>query len=134
MTNVRDEAALAQWLLAEGGPAIRYRTATELLDTPPSDVTELLADLTSYGMVQTWVDRLRPPERGSLANLHGSHPDAFENICAKLYELGIRPGMVPAYDAKLQPYRRYATDGVQGFSAICLMAPLNIRKIKQRVG
>lgn len=123
---MEDKQALVQWLLEEGGPAIRYRTATELMHTPPSDVTDLIEDLVTYSMVQTWVDRLKPVTPGSLTNLHGSHPDAFENVCAKLYELGIRRRMVPAYDAGLAPYRRYAAHGVQGFGELSLMAPLNL--------
>jgi hypothetical protein len=117
---------LAQWLLKNGGAALRYRTATELMYATPANVADLAAELARYSMVQTWVDRLKPPEPGRLTNLHGAHPDAFENVCAKLCELGIRPGMVPAYDARLEAYRRYAANGDGGFGAICLMAPLNL--------
>jgi hypothetical protein len=107
-----DDHKLTQWLLEHGGPAIRYRTATELIDAGEGvDLEELTADLVQYAMVHAWLDRLIPPRPGDLFSLHGSNPDAFENVCAKLCELGVRPGMVPACDERMHPYRRYLEQG-----------------------
>ena len=46
-----DDGSLTSWLLAHGGPAIRYRTATDLLDAPTGpDLTKLVADLLASPM------------------------------------------------------------------------------------
>ena len=102
---------LVRWLLEHGSPAVRYRTATELMDGESADLDQLTADLVQYSMVHTWLDRLTPPRAGDLFSLHGSNPDAFENVCAKLAELGIRPGMLPTCDAGMLDYRRYLEQG-----------------------
>ena len=109
MNNFPD---LVQWLFENGGPAIRYRTATELMyDGEDVDLEPIAADLIEYTMMRKWLDRLAPPRAGDLFSLHGSNPDAFENVCAKLCELGIRPGMLPACDEGMLGYRRYLEQG-----------------------
>jgi hypothetical protein len=105
-----DDCALIQWLLEHGGPAIRYRTSTELMDDDEVqgiDLERLAADLAHSPMAQLWLGRLAPLRRGDLFSLHGSNPDAFENACAKLCELGIRMGMVPACDDRMRAFRQY---------------------------
>jgi hypothetical protein len=55
-----DESTLTQWLFENGGPAIRYRTATELMDRSADvDPGALSADLLSSTMVRQWLDRLQ---------------------------------------------------------------------------
>ena len=98
---------MIQWLIENGGPAIRYRTATELIDDPASlgiDVDRLTADLLKSAMVRQWLDRIGLP--GSLNSLHSSRPEAFENVCAKLCELGLHAGMLDEFDCKMQPFRQ----------------------------
>jgi hypothetical protein len=56
-------------------------------------------------MVRKWLDRIGLP--GGLSALHGSRPEAFENVCAKLCELGLRAGMLDEFDEKMQPFRRH---------------------------
>ena len=102
---------LVQWLLDHGDAAIRYRTVTELMDGEDADLELPASGLAQYSMVHTWLDRLTPPRAGDLFSLHGSNPDAFENVCAKLTELGIRPGMLPEVDAGMGEYRRYLEQG-----------------------
>jgi hypothetical protein len=99
---------MIQWLLESGGPAIRYRTATELVDDPASlgiDVDRLTADLLESAMVRQWLDRIGLP--GNLNSLHSSRPEAFENVCAKLCELGLHAGMLDEFDHKMQPFRQH---------------------------
>ena len=103
MTTGKQDAIA--WLLQEGGPAIRYRTATELVDDDTGiDVERLAADLVASSMVQQWVARIREP--GDMWRYHGSNPDALENACAKLCELGLRAGMLDEFDRRMAPYRR----------------------------
>ncbi|MGC9349789.1 MAG: hypothetical protein ACP5JG_16745, partial [Anaerolineae bacterium] len=78
------------WLLQEGGPAIRYRTARELL-SGGADSTANAEELLASPMVQTWLARLGEP--GGLASFHSSKPEAFENAAAKLRDLGLHAGM-----------------------------------------
>jgi hypothetical protein len=101
-----DDSTVTQWLFDNGGPAIRYRTATELMDASAEvDRDTLASDLLSSAMVRWWLDRIGRP--GGLTSLHGSHPDAFENVCAKLCELGLRAGMLDELDAKMQPFLQH---------------------------
>ena len=74
----------AIWLMAHAGPAIRYRTATELLGGEGVDLEALRAGLQAYEMTREWIDRLVPVRSGDMFSLHGSKPEAFENVCAKL--------------------------------------------------
>jgi hypothetical protein len=107
---VIDHAQAIQWLLENGGPAIRYRTATELMNeasvtSAGIDLDQLTIDLLQSAMVRQWLDRIGLP--GGLTSLHGSRPSAFENVCAKLCELGLRAGMLQEFDDKMQPFRRH---------------------------
>ena len=118
MENVR------HWLLGNGGPAIRYRTAAELLDDPAGvDVARLSAELLSSAMVRQWLDRIGLP--GGLTSLHGSHPEAFENVCAKLCELGLRAGMLDELDARMLPFRRHLAEWNDTWGRPLLAAGLN---------
>jgi len=69
------------------------------------DLETLKTDLLQSGMVRQWLDRIGLP--GGLTALHGSQPGAFENVCAKLCELGLRAGMLDELDAKMEPFRRH---------------------------
>jgi hypothetical protein len=110
------------WLLANGGPAIRYRTATELLDDPAGiDLDRLTVDLLPSAMARQWLDLIGQPRHGDLFSLHGSNPDAFENVCAKLCELGLRAGMVAEFDDKMRPFRDRLAQS-DGFTGRALVA------------
>ncbi len=101
-----DDASLTSWLLEHGGPAIRYRTARELVDAPTGpDLTQLIADLLASPMTQLWLDRVGQLDEG-LSGFHHSRPQAFENAASKLCDLGLQAGMAPL-DAKMRSYRRW---------------------------
>jgi hypothetical protein len=98
-----EQQAIA-WLLEEGGPAIRYRTATELVgDAAGIDVGQLAANLVASSMVQQWVKQIQEPR--DMWSYHGSNANALENACAKLCELGLRAGMSREFDRRMEPYR-----------------------------
>jgi hypothetical protein len=119
-----DDHTLTQWLLKHGGPAIRYRTATELVDDPAGiDVQRLTAELLQSAMVRQWLDRIGLP--GGLAALHGSPPGAFENVCAKLCELGLRTGMLDELDDRILPFRRHLAEWDETWGRSLLAACLN---------
>jgi len=119
-----DDSTLTQWLFDNGGPAIRYRTATELMDAPADiDLDALAADLVSSAMVRQWLDRIGQPS--GMTSLHGSHPDAFENVCAKLCELGLRAGMLAELDAKILPFCRLLAAWDETWSPVLLASCLN---------
>ena len=103
---------LVDWLFANGGPAIRYRTATELM--PPSsnvDIGQLREELCQSKLAKTWLERLVP---SALFNdLHGSKATAFENVMGKLTELGLRRG-VPEFEQRTMPYRSWLKDNAEG--------------------
>jgi hypothetical protein len=113
-----------QWLLKNGGPAIRYRTTTELVDDPAGiDLDRLTADLLHSAVVRQWLDRIGMP--GGLSSLHGSRPQAFENVCAKLCELGLRAGMLDELDRKMQPFRRHLAEWDEPWGRPLLASCLN---------
>jgi hypothetical protein len=94
------DSALAQWLLDNGGPVIRYRTATELLDGPLRvDLERVRKDLLASPLVKRWLERLVP--RG----IHSSQNTAFENPMNKLADLGLKAGM-PPLDQRAAHFRR----------------------------
>jgi hypothetical protein len=120
-----DDMALKHWLLEHGGPAIRYRTATELMhESDGVDLERLTVDLLQYPMVREWLGRLAPLRSGNLFNLHGANPDAFENVCAKLCEFGIRAGMLEELDKGLLHYRRHLAQG-DFLGKLFVVSPLN---------
>jgi len=119
-----NDHSLTQWLLEHGGPAIRYRTATELVDDPAGiDLQRLTEDLLQSAAVCQWLDRIGLP--GGLTALHGSPPGAFENVCAKLCELGLRAGMLDELDAKMEPFRRHLAGWDEKWGRTLLAACLN---------
>jgi hypothetical protein len=98
------DKAILTWLMQEGGTAIRYRTATDLLGEAEvnRDHGRRAAELLASPMVRLWLDRVHEPG-SNLASFHSSKPDAFENATAKLCDLGLRAGMAPL-DACMAPY------------------------------
>ena len=124
MDKVNKRTKATQWLLENGGPAIRYRTATELVDDPAGiDLDRLTTDLLQSTMVRQWLDRIGQP--GDLNSLHSSKPGAFENVCAKLCELGLRAGMLDEFDAKMQPFRQHLAQGDDFWGRPLLASCLN---------
>jgi len=82
---------LVNWLMDEGGPVIRYRTAVELAgDVGPADLKRLARELLACPQVRRWLDRL-----DGVVALHDSGNDRFENVMGKLLEFGLRAGMGP---------------------------------------
>lgn len=93
--------SLTGWLLENGGPAVRYRTAMELLDNPNAlDLDRLANDLLEDSVVKSWLERLKHTTK-----IHDSGNDRFENVVGKLLELGIRAGMGP-FDTGMFPFRQ----------------------------
>ncbi len=122
-----NDRELLEWLLENGGPAIRYRTATELLDVSSSDAAKLADELIESPLVREWLERLGPPlQPEKLGNLpesarwfavtqqiHHSRNTAYENVMGKLVQLGCRAGM-PAFDARTAPWRAWLADAADG--------------------
>jgi len=86
-----------RWLMENGGPVIRYRTARHLgADVGKAELGRLRKNLLGCKHVRTWIDRLAPGE------LHGQRPTALENAANKLAELGLHKGMKPL-DERARP-------------------------------
>lgn len=107
---------LVQWLLQEGGPAIRYRTAVELIGKQESGENEQLTKTLLQTEKVQWLlkqmDSFGPIERvdiGVLNALHGMQPTCLENVIARLLELGLRVGL-PVFDTKMERFRQYVTN------------------------
>ncbi len=97
------ESRQIEWLMAEGGPAIRYRTATEFgITTGASERKRLERALIGSRLVQRWLARLLP--RTDFSAVHGSKPECLENVLGKLVQLGCRAGMNPL-DERTRPIR-----------------------------
>lgn len=98
----QQDLAKIEWLLSDGGPVIRYRTARELLDKPPAEIADLAEELLQSPLVNMWLDRLGPSKEFN--DLHSSKVTAYENAMGKLIQLGCCSGM-PAFDEKTKPFR-----------------------------
>jgi hypothetical protein len=87
---------LTSFLLTQGGPILRWRTAEEL---PPDDSTidreALYNDLLACPEVHHWLDLL-----GS-GPVHHSKDSSAENVLAKLGEYGLRAGLTELDDRAL---------------------------------
>jgi hypothetical protein len=93
---------LITWLLANGGPAIRYRTARELLGKSAAEISDLADELLQSPLATMWLDRLEPSR--DLNQLHSSKVTAYENVMGKLTQLGCHSGM-SLFDEKTRPFR-----------------------------
>ena len=93
---------LIHWLLEEGGPSIRYRTARELAQGETWKGQETI--LIESPLVCRWLENLRP-ELG-FNQLHGAAPRTFESAMGKLTQLGCRAGM-PEFDRRTQIFRAW---------------------------
>lgn len=114
------DSPLIEWLLENGGPIIRYRTATELLkDNSPVDVERLHSDLLRCPEVQRWMRNL------GKGPVHSSKDTAAENAMAKLLEYGLAAG-VRSFDEKMLPYCDCGQGGRYHRSALYLV-PFLIR-------
>ena len=106
-----NQQELVNWLFENGGPAIRYRTATELM--PPSgniNTGQLIEELLQSQLVKTWLERFTPV-RG-INSLHSSKSTAFENVVGKLTDLGCRHGMAEL-DRQTRPFRQWLQDNIE---------------------
>lgn len=96
-----------KWLLENAGPIIRYRTSVELLrENKVARVHLLKKRVLSDDLVKYWLNNLHP--RFRMSDLHGSTPDAYENVMGKLYEYGLRKG-TKILDEKTEPFRNWLT-------------------------
>ncbi len=93
------DSQLVDWLLENGGPVIRYRTAAELAgQSSQASVSRLRKELMSSQMVQIWLSRLAP------GRIHNSKDTDFENVMGKLLAFGLGAGL-PAFDKRTAPFR-----------------------------
>ena len=106
---------LVNALFGKSGPVLRYRIATELMDTPQDDAQALRKELLCQDEVQEnlryyalgaeqgqkgeyfYTKASRSPEKTSLQSIytklmHGSDRHMLENAAAKLWSLGVRKG------------------------------------------
>jgi len=123
---VINEKELYTWLIDNGGPVVRYRTATELL--PPSkslDVQQLRDELMQSSQVQKWLGNIIPPRlllnnpyqtphvmESGLVEIHGSKPTNLENVIGKLTDFGVKKG-IPEFDQRTMPYRKWLEENVE---------------------
>ena len=119
-----NEKELYTWLMDNGGPVIRYRTATELMIPDKSlDIQALQNDMMQSRQVQKWLDRLVPPVfllkeptditpwvlQSGIMDIHGSQPTRLENSLAKLADFGLKKG-ISELDRRTQPYRKWLAE------------------------
>jgi len=77
------QSKLSKWLLENGGPSIRYRTATELMGSKAAtDVAVLARDLIKSPLVVRWLEHLK-----TVRAIHGSRNWELENPVGKLTDL-----------------------------------------------
>ncbi len=83
-------SAVLEWLLANGGPVIRFRTLTELHPDPPSHNTlELVAEILSSPKIVSWLQLHPSTFPGSPFGIHGSKRVLYENYVPKMIQFGL---------------------------------------------
>lgn len=114
-----EDAQLIEWLMRNGGPIVRWRTATELqVGTPPSELNALTRELLTVPLVPEALSRLTVGDLAARlddldasalgrlgSRVHGSKAACLENVFGKLAEYGLRAGM-PALDERALPLMR----------------------------
>lgn len=93
-----------EWLLKNGGPVIRYRTARELLAKPSHELEEIERELLATEAVNIWLERLGIATDHN--PIHSSKVTAYENAMGKLIQLGCHCGM-ELFDQQTQPYKAW---------------------------
>ncbi len=115
-----EEQEIYRWLYENGGPVIRYRTATELIESSSDvDTGHLLDELVQSPQVQTWLGNLIPPRlllnnppttprvmESGIMEVHGSKSINLENVLGKLTDFGLKQG-VTELDRRTLPYRKW---------------------------
>jgi hypothetical protein len=89
------------WLMSNAGPAIKYRTVTELLG---KDSKSAEKDLLSSSLVNFWLANLKPGLDRN--DLHGAKTETYENAMERLFEFGLKKGK-PVLDKKTELFRRW---------------------------
>ena len=110
------------WLIENGGPVVRYRTACELLND--AGLAESLSEeLLRFDVVQQWLSYLpsdisdrRPRGKGVHSifgmGVHGGGNDKLETILGVLLNLGLHAGLAEL-DEKIEPYMRWLEEAVE---------------------
>jgi hypothetical protein len=111
------DASIAEWLFATGGPIIRYLAATELLeDQLQDDRQRLKSELLACPEVQRWLARL------GQGPIHHSCDASAENVLGKLLEYGLVAGMADL-DEKVLPF----LDRYSDFDDALVLTPFLVR-------
>ncbi len=102
---------LAQWLLQNAGPCIRFRTLVEILQEQDVGlVSRALKEMLESPEVKEWMGRLIP--QFDINSIHSGRSDAFENVIGKIVQLGLRAGLQP-FDNKTLPFRVWLSENVE---------------------
>lgn len=116
-----------QWLMENGGPIIRYRTATELMMPDKSiNIQKLKDEMLASPLVKTWLERIVPPVlllqesvditphvmQSGIKEFHGGQPERLENVLGKLTDFGLKKG-IPELDRRTLPYRKWLADNAE---------------------
>ncbi len=122
-----NEKELFTWLMDNGGPVIRYRTANELMTLDKKyDIKRLQEEMLQSRQVQKWLEHLVPPVfllkeptditpwvlQSGIMDLHGSQPTRLENSLTKLADFGLKKG-ISELDRRTQPYRKWLTENAE---------------------
>lgn len=107
--GIMNDNELLEWLMANGGPIIKYRTATELMEVT-ENLSKLQRDIIDTKTVASLLQRLeqyKPIEKMDIRTINAIHTGAgVEGIVAKLIELGMRVG-IEAFDSRMEIFRQY---------------------------
>ncbi|UCD20033.1 MAG: hypothetical protein JSU64_02535 [candidate division WOR-3 bacterium] len=90
-----------EWLVQNGGPIVRYLTASEMTRPCASSVGKMREELLQSSAVRYWTGCLT--DRTAFSDIHGSRDTCFENAMGKLTLFGVRKGMGDL-DRRCEPY------------------------------
>ncbi len=109
------DSNLTSFLMTQGGPILRWLTATEFApDDPTIDRGAVYADLLASPEVHRWLKLL------GIGPAHHSKDSSVENVLAKLAEYGLRARQ-PDLDGRVLPYCVVAEGGRYQEEALILV-------------
>jgi hypothetical protein len=105
-----ESSDLAQWLLRNAGPCIRFRTLVDIIkEQDIGFVGHALKEMLKSPQMMKWLDLLTP--KFDINSIHSSRQDAYENVMGRLVQLGQRAGLQP-FDSKTLPFRVWLSECV----------------------
>ncbi|WP_419661052.1 hypothetical protein [Desulfosarcina variabilis] len=111
---IEENRSIIEWLMNNGGPVIRYRTAIEFLDNYQLE-KDFIKDIVNDEKIQyllAKLDDFGPIKTNDKRTLNAIHKvDGLEGYISKLLEFGFTKNIKP-FDKKMRIFRQYVNNNL----------------------